>query len=231
MDFYFSGDLDNLKDYIDIESLNLSREGGNDKTEFKFFNGSTPSADDLIITVDGYFDPEYDIMQSRFLFVVSPDENSIKKAVFEAENKEAQSPFFPVDWETDGKECGKEKYILSYVLCFDNFKDCAQMAMVLMDSIKGNGFFNLDLDAFSNEFGTNSRSLKTIKSAGREELIENGSLKGTFTVFYCNKDKDAMELIYESRKDFSFENSLSSCHFLQLFYVNDETHYKCFYWF
>ena len=227
MDFYFSGDLDNLKDYIDFNSIDLSSEGGNDKTEFKFFNGKTPSIDDLIMTVDEYFDPEYDVLGSRFLFVVSPDENELKKAVLEAEQKEAQSQFFPMDWEADGKE----KYILNYVLCFDNFKDCAQMAMVLMDSINGNGFFNLDLDAFSNEFGTNSSNLKIIKSAQREELINNNSLKGTFTVFYCNKDKDAMELIYERRKDFSFENSLSNSHFLQLFYVNEETDYKCFYWY
>ena len=226
MDFYFSGDLDNLKDYIDFNSIDLSSEGGNDKTEFKFFNGKTPTVDDLIMTVDGYFDPEYDVLGNRFLFVVSPDENKLKKAVLEAEIKEAQSPFFPMDWEADGKE----KYILNYVLCFDNFKDCAQMAMVLMDSINGNGFFNLDLDAFSNEFGTNSKFVKIIKSAKREELINNNSLKGTFTVFYCNKDKDAMELIYESRKDFSFEHSLSNSHFLQLFYVNEETYYKCFYW-
>ena len=226
MDFYFSGDLDNLKDYIDFNNIDLSSEGGNDKTEFKFFNGKTPTVDDLIMTVDGYFDPEYDVLGSRFLFVVLPDENELKKAVLEAEQKEAQSPFFPMDWEADGKE----KYILNYVLCFDNYKDCAQMAMMLMDSINGNGFFNLDLDAFSNEFGTNSKFVKIIKSAKREELINNNSLKGTFTVFYCNKDKDAMELIYESRKDFSFENSLSNSHFLQLFYVNEETDYKCFYW-
>ena len=226
MDFYFSGDLDNLKDYIDFNSIDLSSEGGYDKTEFKFFNGKIPTVDDLIISVDGYFDPEYDVLGSRFLFIVSPDANELKKTVLEAEEKEVQSPFFPMDWEADGKE----KYILSYVLCFDNFKDCAQMAMVLMDSIKGNGFFNLDLDAFSNEFGTNSKSLKIIKSAQREELIKSNSLKGTLTVFYCNKDKDAMELIYESRKEFSFENSLSNSHFLQLFYVNEETYYKCFYW-
>ena len=37
MDFYFSGDLDNLKDYIDFNSIDLSSEGGYDKTEFKFF--------------------------------------------------------------------------------------------------------------------------------------------------------------------------------------------------
>ena len=226
MDFYFSDDLDNLKDYIDFNSIDLSSVGGYDKTEFKFFNGKTPDTDDLIISVDGYFDPEYDILGSRFLFVVAPDEKELKKALSQAEKKEAQLPFFPMDWEADGKE----RYILSYVLCFDNFKDCAQMAMVLMDSIKGNGFFNLDLDAFNDEFGTKSGSLKIIKSAQKEELIKDNSLKGTFTVFYCNKDKDAMELIYESRKDFSFENSPSNSHFLQLFYVNDETNYKCFYW-
>ena len=230
MDFYFSGDLDNLKDYIDFNSIDLKSEGGNDKNEFKFFNGKTPTIDDLIMTVDGCFDPEYDVLGSRFLFVVSPDENELKKAVLEAEEKEAQSPFFPMDWEEDGKECGKEKYILNYVLCFDNFKDCAQMAIVLMESIKGNGFFNLDLDAFYNEFGTNSKNVKIIKSAKREELIKNNSLKGTFTVFYCNKDKDAMELVFESKKDFSFENSSSESHFLQLFYVNEDTYYKCFYW-
>ena len=46
----------------------------------------------------------------------------------------------------------------------------------------------------------------------------------------ANKDKDAMELVFESKKDFSFENSSSESHFLQLFYVNEETYYKCFYW-
>ena len=81
MDFYFSGDLDNLKEYIDIENIGLVSEGGYDKTEFKFFNGKTPDTDDLIISVDGYFDLEYDILGSRFLFVVAPDEKELKKAV------------------------------------------------------------------------------------------------------------------------------------------------------
>ena len=90
MDFYVSGDLDNLKDYSDCNSIDLSSEGGYDKTEFKFFNGKIPTVDDLIISVDGYFDPEYDVLGSRFLFIVSPDANELKKNDLEAEGKAVQ---------------------------------------------------------------------------------------------------------------------------------------------
>ena len=64
MDFYFTGELNKLKEYIDIDSIPfISSQNSIDKTEFKFFTDTVPEAKEFLteMIADGNFDPEYPV--------------------------------------------------------------------------------------------------------------------------------------------------------------------------
>ena len=104
MDFYFTGELNKLKEYIDIDSIPfISSQNSIDKTEFKFFTDTVPEAKEFLteMIADGNFDPEYDEFGEKYVFVVSSDINKFKEELKKAEDIAITAPFFPVHCEPD----------------------------------------------------------------------------------------------------------------------------------
>lgn len=232
MDFYFTGELNKLKEYIDIDSIPfISSQNSIDKTEFKFFTDTVPEAKEFLteMIADGNFDPEYDEFGEKYVFVVSSDINKFKEELKKAEDIAITAPFFPVDWEPDGSK----KYVLGDVLYFENMLDCAKFVLVLMNTMAKRGAFDINPLIIGSEFLSTSETVKVIKSCSDEEIKNVENLKSTLAVFYCNKDTDGIEYAKEHADDmykFLVEKTGTKMHIMQLFYVTDQTELEYFYW-
>ncbi|MCJ7855156.1 hypothetical protein MUJ63_02440 [Lachnospiraceae bacterium NSJ-143] len=231
MEFYFSGDLTALREYIDLDSLGLSDKAGTDKTEFRFFVGDTPHKDDLLIKMkaDGSFDQEYDVFGGRFVFVVSPEPEKLKSVLKEAEEEASKAPFFPIDWEEDGSD----RYVLSYCLCFENIRECVKFAYMLMNGLDSKGFFDMDMQMYEPEFFADSEHIKIIKNCGSDDIKSVQNLHGTLAVFYCDSNIDGLEYmsgLTDDMYNMLLSSSDSKSHFLQMFYIEGETYLEYYYW-
>jgi len=230
--FALSGDLDELKKYVDIDFSDRTDEPSNDSYEFKFFCGRVPKAGDMLNKMDGgeEFDPQYDVVLDKYVFVVGSDEAELSKELLKAEEKAVASPFFPVDWKP---EKGKDRYILNWVLYFDNMKDCILYMDFLLNCLRGNGFFKMDMSFAAMEFGCEGEKIKHISVCGNKDLENIKNLHSTIAVLDMDSRLDGIEYLKENAEPMRHklaEISDSEIHFLQMFYIQGETSLTYFYW-
>lgn len=232
MKFYLSGDLDEVKKYIDINSIDRTDEPENDVTEFAFFSGRMPEKEDLLTKMDAdvSFDPEYDSVSDKYIFVVGADEDKLKKVLKEAEDIAVEAPFFPLDWEP---KKGSKRYIFNMVMCFENMRDCLLYMDFVMNCINGSGYFKMDMSLVGLEFCSDSNSIRYIKNCKGNEIDTVKNLHGTIAAFDMDSNTDGLEYlkgIVNGMHDHLKKISDSEMHFLQMFYIEGETSLMYFYW-
>jgi hypothetical protein len=203
--FYLSGDLDEVKKYIDINSIDRTDEPENDVTEFAFFSGRMPEKEDLLTKMDAdvSFDPEYDSVSDKYIFVVGADEDKLKKVLKEAED------------------------------IAENMRDCLLYMDFVMNCINGSGYFKMDMSLVGLEFCSDSNSIRYIKNCKGNEIDTVKNLHGTIAAFDMDSNTDGLEYlkgIVNGMHDHLKKISDSEMHFLQMFYIEGETSLMYFYW-
>jgi hypothetical protein len=230
--FYLSGDLEEVKKYIDIDSIDRTDEPEEGVIEFDFFCGKVPEKDDLLIEMDAdvSFDPEYDSVSEKYVFVVGADEEKLKKALKEAEDTVESAPFFPLDWKP---ERGKKRYVLNSMMCFENMRDCLMYMDFIMNCLNGSGFFKMDMSIVGLEFSSDSNKIRYIKNCKDNEIDNIKNLHGTIAVFDIDSKVNGLEYLSGVVNDMHThleKISDSKMHFLQMFYIEGDTSLMYFYW-
>ena len=231
LDFYFYGDTNYIEEMFDLSCVDTVISDREEAFKFGFFINRLPDIDDIVTikTADYEFDPEYDFIGERFIFIVSNDKIGIKEVLKKAQSVVESSPFFPTDWKPDGLK----RYIPAYIMCFNTIKECVMFMDFIINCLNGNGFFKLDMDIIENEFFSTADEVKYIKKceAGGIERVEG--LHGTISVFHCNSKIDGLEYMY-NRTDNMYKNLLkisdSKSHFIQMFYIDGDTYLMYWYW-
>ena len=83
MDFYFYGDTNYIEEMFDLSCVDTVISDREEAFKFGFFINRLPDIDDIVTikTADYEFDPEYDFIGERFIFIVSNDKIGIKEVL------------------------------------------------------------------------------------------------------------------------------------------------------